>query len=215
MAIINMMINSPKHEIVQDFLNKLYQDLNGYLKYSKEQRSDYLNHDVCLTYGEVHYLSLMQFAEEIKLQSDDVFLDLGSGLGKICTSILLGTPCKQVIGIEASTLLHQQAIKILPKLNSFLEPEHKKINLFEGNFLSAEMLPEIKKATVVFINSTAFTYELLDKISTILDSCSNIRAVLSFKPFAHLALPFNKTITIEASWDTILSRLYSRKASPN
>lgn len=210
-----MMMNSPKHEIVQDFLSKLYQDLNGYLKYSKEQRSDYLSHDVCLTYGEVHYLSLIQFAEEIKLQAEDVFLDLGSGLGKICTSILLGTSCKQVIGIEASSLLHQQAIKVLPKLDSFLEPEHKKIRLLEGNFLAPEMLPEIKKATVVFINSTAFTYDLLDKIADMLNQCPNIRAVLSFKPFAHLALPFNKTITIEASWDTILSRLYSRKTLPD
>ncbi len=210
-----MIIDLPKHEIIQDFISKLYQDLNGYLKYSKEQRSNYFSHDVCLTYGEVHYLSLMKFAEEIKLQPEDVFLDLGSGLGKICTSIVLGTPCKQVIGIEASTLLHQQAIKILPKLDSFLEPEHKKISLLEGNFLSSEMLLEIKKATVVFINSTAFTYDLLDKISEVLNQCSNIRAVLSFKPFAHLALPFEKTITIEASWDTILSRLYTRKTSPD
>ena len=208
-------MNSPKHEIIQDFLGKLYQDLNGYLKYSQEQRTDYLHHDICLTYGEVQYLSLMQFAEEIKLHAEDVFLDLGSGLGKICTSILLGTSCKQVIGIEASTSLHQQAIKILPKLNSFLEPEHKKIKLLEGNFLAAEMLPEIKRATVVFINSTAFTYDLLDKISDMLNQCSNIRVVLSFKPFAHLALPFDKTITIEASWDTILSRLYSRKTLPD
>lgn len=210
-----MTINLHNHEIIQDFISKLYQDLNGYLKYSKEQRSEYLNQNVCLTYGEVYYLSLMKFVEEIKLQAEDVFLDLGSGLGKICTSILLGTSCKQVIGIEASTSLHQQAIKILPKLDSFLGPNHKKIKLLEGNFLAAEMLPEIKKATVVFINSTAFTYDLLDKISDMLNQCSNIRAVLSFKPFAHLALPFDKTITIEASWDTILSRLYTSKASPD
>ena len=77
--------------------------------------------------------------------------------------------------------------------------------------MSPQNFAEIKRATVVFINSTAFTYDLLDKIAEVLNQCSNIRAVLSFKPFANLTLPFYKTVVIEASWDSILSRLYAKK----
>lgn len=206
-----MIKNALNHEIVQGYLDNLYQEANGYLKYSSEEKSQYISHDVCITYGEVLYLSLISFTEQLNLDSRDTFLDLGSGLGKICTSILLGTACKRVIGIEASTRLHQQAIKVLPQLTHFLEAEHKTLDLIHGNFLSSELLPEIQRATVVFINSTAFTYDLLDKIEGVLNQCPNIRAVLSFKPFANLTLPFNKTVIIEASWDSILSRLYTPK----
>ncbi len=210
-----MIKNTVNHEIVQGYLDNLYQDVNGYLKYTPEEKNHYTNNDVCITYGEVLYLSLIAFAKQIQLGPQDVFLDLGSGLGKICSSILLGTSCRQAIGIEASGRLHEQAIKILPKVVSFLVAEHKKLNLIQGNFLAPELLPEIKHATVVFINSTAFTYDLLDKIAVVLNQCPNIRAVLSFKPLANLTLPFNKTVILEASWDSILSRLYARKTLPD
>ena len=196
------------HEIVQEYLTNLYQEMNGYLKYTPQEIENYSHHDVCLTYGEVHYLSLMAFAKKIHLGPHDIFLDLGSGLGKICVSVLLGTECQEAIGIEASLKLHQQAIKIFPKLE--LKLKNKQLSLLQGNFLSPDKLPNIKKATVVFINATAFTYDLLDKIGLVLNQCPNIRAILSFKPFANLTLPFSQTIRIEASWDSILARLYSQ-----
>ena len=199
------------HEIAQDYLNSLYQEMNGYLRYSPDEVKKYLVQDVCLTYGEVLYPSLIRFAQTVCLKKEDVFLDLGSGLGKVCASIALGTPCGEVMGIEASENLHQQVAKILPKLQALLQAENKKITLIQGNFLSPQNFAEIKRATVVFINSTAFTYDLLDKIAEVLNQCSNIRAVLSFKPFANLTLPFYKTVVIEASWDSILSRLYAKK----
>jgi precorrin-6B methylase 2 len=203
------------HEEVQCNLDGIYKNLSGYLAYTDIERKRYVENNICITYGEVQYLSLIKFSEKIHLGHEDVFLDLGSGLGKICASILLGTACKEAIGIEASENLHQQALTILPKLKAFLEPENKKLNLYKNNFLSPEMLPVIQRATVVFINSTAFTYDLLDKIGVVLNQCPNIRAVLSFKPFANLSLPFNKTIIIEASWDSILARLYSSKTHSN
>jgi precorrin-6B methylase 2 len=203
------------HEILQGFLAQLYQEATGYLRYSPEEVKNYFNQAVCLTYGEVEYLSLIAFAQKIHLGPNDVFLDLGSGLGKICASILLGTPCKEAIGIEAALGLHEQAIKVLPKLNVFLEPEDKKITLCQGNFLSPQFLPHIQRATVVFINSTAFTCELLDKIGLMLNHCPFIRAIFSFKPFANLNLPFSQSISIEASWDTVLGRLYASKTIPN
>lgn len=197
------------------YLNTLYQDANGYLKYSPEEIKAYSSDDVCLTYGEVLYPSLMHFAKQINLKPEDIFLDLGSGLGKVCASILLGTPCREVIGIEASSSLHKQSNKILPTLQAYAKKDNKKIKLIEANFLSSEMLPKIQRATVVFMNSTAFTYDLLDKIGIVLNQCPSIRAVLSFKPFSNLKLPFEKTIIIEASWDSILSRLYSIKSISN
>jgi H3 lysine-79-specific histone-lysine N-methyltransferase len=200
------------HEMLQGFLAQLYQEATGYLRYSPEEVKNYFNQGVCLTYGEVEYLSLIAFAQKIHLNTNDVFLDLGSGLGKICASILLGTPCKTAIGIEASLGLHEQAIKALPKLNVFLEPEEKKIHLLQGNFLSPQYLPEVQRATVVFINSTAFTSDLLDKIGEMLNKCLSIRAIFSFKPFANLTLPFCQSILIETSWDTVLGRLYASKS---
>ena len=196
------------HEIVQSHLRRLYQQATGHLNYSTEDYQHYYNNQVCLTYGEVEYLSLITFAQKINLNADDVFLDLGSGLGKICASILLGTACKEAIGIEASQQLHEQATVVLPGLSVFLEPEQKQIKLLHGNFLAPESLKYIQKATVVFINSTAFTSDLLDKIGVILNHCPNIRAVVTFKPFSNLNLPFSQTLLMEASWDSVLAWIY-------
>lgn len=55
----------------------------------------------CLqVYGETSYDLICQMIDEINITSDDIFLDLGSGVGQVVLQMAAATPCKICLGVE-------------------------------------------------------------------------------------------------------------------
>ena len=71
---------------------------------------------VCPTYGELHYYSVKKLIHLMQLGDQDIFLDLGSGLGKCALQLFMQAPAKRVVGIEALQSLSDQANRVATKV---------------------------------------------------------------------------------------------------
>lgn len=187
---------------IDSYLQKLYQTF-AYPVYSPDRHHQAMTQNICLTYGEILTPSLCKLLDKINPSADDVWLDLGSGMGKTLLTTLLYTPIRKLIGYEANDQLTQIARQLLAHLPE--EWQHtRQVQLETANFLEKDF----NAATIVYICSTCFTESLLDAISEKLNHSSHVRLILSLKPLVKLRLPFWRTFRVECSWDTGLIYAY-------
>lgn len=197
-------------ELYQEYLAKVYRDTSGYLTYPPEQKEFFTKTNVCTTYGELLYPGVKKMISEMNLQPTDVFLDLGSGLGKCALQIFMQTNLPKVIGVEASQALVDQAHKVLKQVKSdfpLFWDNNRELNLMCDNFLHADW----DGATIVYTCSTSFTDELLQGIAKKINAHPKIEQVLSMRAISNLNLPLKKVIQVECSWDTSQINVYSNR----
>ena len=160
------------------------------------------------TQGEILYPSITKLLSHLQLTTEDSFVDLGSGCGKIVSQVFLTSLVKTAGGIEIIPELHQIALKIADKIkldfpDSFARD--RQLNFFLGNFLEIPFTT----ATVVLINAVCFSPGLLQTIGEVFNNTPSIHTVLSLRPIHSLTrLVFQKTIHIQCSWDSALCYIY-------
>lgn len=167
--------------------------------------------DICSTYGEILLPSIDKLLRIISCSNEDVFVDYGSGLGKIVLHVFLKTVVKAAYGIELSPELHKHAVNAAKKLHYDLPDLYdgeRQLEFFLGDFLERP----ISNATIAIINATCFTQPLLNKLGKVLENTSSLHTVLSTRPINTLQrLAFKKSVRIECSWDTALCYIYGGK----
>lgn len=166
--------------------------------------------DVTKSDGEILYPSLNQILKNIILLKEDVFVDLGSGSGKIVSYVFLHSLVKQAIGIEVVPKLHHQAQWIANKMRKEL-PEFfengRQLTFLQGDFLQMDL----SMATILIINSTCFNQAMMIALGDIINKMTNIHTVLTLRPFANLQrLVFAKMIRVQCSWDSALCYIYNK-----
>lgn len=189
--------------ICQYYLNILYHDA--------QKKNDILLNDICDVYGEVLYPSVDKLLSAVPLSDTDVFVDYGSGLGKMVIQVFLKSLVKEAYGIEILPELNQQALiaahRLQHDLPEFFENQ-RKLTFLSGSFLELRLA----SPTVAMIVSTCFTQSVLNALGTIIEATPSLHTVLTLRPIRTLKrLPFKKTIRIECSWDTVLCYVYSNK----
>lgn len=108
------------------------------------------------------------------MNKDDVFLDIGAGIGKLAMQVFLTTPCQRALGVELADFRYrqsQQAMVLLQrmgteaKVGSSLDAgeshvsfamEGRELKFERGDLLNFDM----KEATVVFAADLAFPADL-------------------------------------------------------
>lgn len=170
------------------------------------------NNPIYETYGEVLYPSVDKLLRAITLTEKDIFIDLGSGMGKIVIQFFLKSMVKAAYGIELKPDLHQLALNAAARLQCDL-PEFyiggRQLTFLSGSFLETPFTT----ATVALINPACFPQSLLNKLGTILEDTPSIHTVLSLRPISTLRrLVFMKVIRIECSWDSALCYVYGSRA---
>lgn len=196
----------------QKYIIDLYADISGYIGYEIEKQDEPLQHLISLTYGEILYEGVNTIINNININEQDIFYDLGSGIGKLVLQFFLSTPIKKAQGIEASLARHQVAANIFNKVTQQL-PElftqnqgQRLLQSAQGNFL----LHDILDATIIFIDSVCFSEETLKHISTILNNCPHLKHVISSKALT-IKLPLEKKLQLACSWQpTTECYLYSK-----
>lgn len=188
-----------KNLMCNQYLDILYKDSLGFQEKKK----------ISETYGEILTPAINKIISKLDISNDDIFLDLGSGLGKIALQFFLCSEVQESYGIEISPTLYHQSILITQKfkqdLPEFYEDD-RKLNFMCGDFLQLN-LPQ---ATIVLISSRCFSQRLLNAVAEKLETLENLRCLLTLRPFPHLKkLVFRKTLRIECSWDTALCYLYA------
>lgn len=154
------------------------------------------------TNGEILYPSAAKLLTALPLTHHDIFLDLGSGLGKFVQQVFSTTQVREAHGIEISEELHHQALLATKNIQ---QPNHRKLNFIQGDFLEIPW----PAPTVLFICATCYTQATLCAIGNIINHTPSIHTVMSLRPIPTLQrLPFKEVIRIECTWDTALCYVY-------
>lgn len=195
------MIN--KSNLCQLYLKSLYQHLSGHELNRKYKAT------IAETYGEILYESVSELIYQLTLSANDIFFDLGSGLGKVVTQVFLQSEVKEATGIEINPELYQYALLAAHKVQEDL-PEFfsggRQLRFLQGDFLEVSF----EKATVILISSPLFTPETLFILGKMINLNTNINKVISLRPlFSLTRLSMKKVIRVEGSWDSALCYLYA------
>jgi precorrin-6B methylase 2 len=132
------------------------------------------NSNVDTTYGEIMEEGVSLILSKLNLTEQDVFLDLGSGAGRVVLQVFLEKNIKS-IGIEFIEKRYKMAEESLRQL-------HEKINASKVHFIKGDFFTENwSNATCIFMCNTCFTEDVMDKIMARLGSCKKLRYVIMLK----------------------------------
>lgn len=132
--------------------------------------------------------------DEIKITADDVFVDLGSGVGQVVLQMAASTPVKICYGIEKADVPSRYAEGMNATFKMWMRWFGKKYGdyeLIKGDFLADEHREKIMSATIVFVNNFAFgpnvDHQLKERFADLRDGAR----IVSSKSFC----PLNFRIT--------------------
>lgn len=195
-------------ELYQAFFAQVYQHTQSYVKTESGEKSIQIQSGINSTYGEMHYFSVKKLIHYLNITPEDVFVDLGSGLGKLALQVFIQSQAGKVIGIEALSFLNQQTYPVLPHAREKF-PEcwenNRVFKLIEDNFLTAHW----EDPTIIYTCSTCFRMDLLDAIGLKINDTPSVKQVLSLRPLPTLnRFQLKRVFTVECSWDSALCYHY-------
>lgn len=145
-------------------------------------------------YGETSYDLVCQMIDQIEISQDDVFIDLGSGVGQVVLQMAATKPTKVCWGIERADVPSKYAVGMDDKFKAWMKWFGKKFGeyqLIKGDFLADEHREKINTATIVFVNNFAFgptvDHQLKERFADLRDGAK----IVSSKSFC----PLNFRIT--------------------
>jgi hypothetical protein len=162
------------------------------------------------SYGEILFQSMDKIIQSIPFNDQDIFIDYGSGLGKIAAQVFLSTPAKAVYGLEIELELYESSIQsahhIKTELPEFYYP-NRTLEFIHGNFLSHA----ITNATIIMVASPCFGLSMIDQLAKRFDEQPNLRYLISLRPLDQMKkLSFKKIIPVQGTWDKALCYIYAR-----
>ncbi len=147
--------------------NDLFLGVDGYLLADLSKRKFNLKENAEFTYGEINFDEFAKILQEAEIKSNQqVFYDLGSGVGKAVMAAALSGYFKKVCGIELLPDLFQASEKVLTRFNQevkslFLEAEKLEIIFRNENFFETDF----SDVDVVFIQCTCMKDEIMNKLA--------------------------------------------------
>lgn len=139
-------------------------------------------------YGETSFDLIDQMIDQIEISQDDVFIDLGSGVGQVVLQIAATKPTKICLGIERADVPSQYAIRLDDNFKIWMKWFGKTFGIYQlikGDFLADEHREKINSATIVFVNNFAFgptvDHQLKERFADLRDG-AKIVAPKSFCP---------------------------------
>lgn len=169
--------------------------------WGKVSTSDQLNQHVYLTYGTISNAGIDKFLEDVRppLDANDVFFDLGSGVGNVCDRVFARTNVRKCVGIEYDH--DRYAVS-----SALSRHGQRQVTFIQGNFMDQDW----SDATVLFMDSIMFSNDTLQQIEyKALATCPRLRYVISMKRLpSTTALHFLKTIDVKVSWGVSTCNLY-------
>ncbi|XP_014257379.1 histone-lysine N-methyltransferase, H3 lysine-79 specific-like isoform X2 [Cimex lectularius] len=145
---------NPSRGLLRHILQQVYnqavydpEKLNQYEPFSPE------------VYGETSFDLVCQMIDQINISKDDIFIDLGSGVGQVVLQMAAATPCKICLGVEKADVPSKYAEGMNKNFRKWMGWYGKKFGeykLIKGDFLTEEHREKIISASIVFVNNFAF-----------------------------------------------------------
>lgn len=141
-------------------LRRLYRDVDGFeIAPSQERRIARARSSP--TYGEVMPAATVQLVDALALGRDDVFVDLGSGVGKVVVTAALRSAVGRAVGIELARDRHDRAREVVARGEGegLLRPGAVELRNEDV------MRTDLSDATVLYTCSTAFPYAFTERLA--------------------------------------------------
>mgnify|MGYP006427492525 CR=1 FL=1 len=184
---------------VNKLITHLYENKTGILKSYKD--IDIPTHETNFSsgYGEIKFDAIFEIIKNINFEEDDVFLDLGCGIGRFCLEIFLTTKIKKVIGVELERNRFNIAQETKNKLQKYLSKKNKSTRelLFYNENINNF---DINQANVIYLCSLCFPQKLIQIITNKLEEHPRLKAVISFNKLNTPSLKLKNKITIPTTW---------------
>nr|XP_039259776.1 uncharacterized protein LOC120336220 isoform X1 [Styela clava] len=145
-------------------------------------------------YGETSFELISQMIKELDMKEDDIFIDLGSGVGQVVLQVASSTPCKMCYGVEKAPLPAQYAVTMERNFRRWMKwygKTYRPYKISEADFLSDDWREKISTATVIFVNNYAFGPEVDHQLKLRFQNLREGARIVSSKAFA----PVNFRIT--------------------
>ena len=139
-------------------------------------------------YGELPAEPAARLFRWLRLSAEDVFVDLGSGTGKLVAQAVCTTPVGGAVGVELSTFRHQVAETTWARLRAQVAPEEGRRLDARVRWLQEDLrVSDLSQATVVYAGATCFPTPLLSSLAARAYEAPRLRAqvmsmVLVFQP---------------------------------
>ncbi|KYO36011.1 histone-lysine N-methyltransferase, H3 lysine-79 specific isoform A [Alligator mississippiensis] len=179
----------PSNGLLRHILQQVYnhsvtdpEKLNNYEPFSPE------------VYGETSFDLVAQMIDEIKMTEDDLFVDLGSGVGQVVLQVAAATNCKHHYGVEKADIPAKYAETMDREFRKWMKwygKKHAEYTLERGDFLSEEWRERIANTSVIFVNNFAFGPEVDHQLKERFANMKEGGRIVSSKPFAPLNFRIN------------------------
>jgi SAM-dependent methyltransferase len=149
------------------------------------------------TYGELQPTATLRLLDYFELQRDDVFVDLGSGGGKVTLAAGLFTKVRRARGVELSHERHALACEARSRAVARRLLSRRKCEFIHGDLRRTPL----EDATVVYTCSTAFSTPFLMGIARRLARAPRLRCFASFRDLdPHPRFELAETLRLDVSW---------------
>lgn len=152
--------NAYPRKQTHELLTALYQGISGW-QLAKMALAKRGWQDNRFTYGEIPLFTFAAVLDKAQPKPEDVFYDLGCGVGKTVLAAALLYKLKKAVGIEYFPEIHAvclqcaDTLRRLPRLSEYFPDKELNLEFQQGDLLDAN----IQDATIVFINATCFIGE--------------------------------------------------------
>ncbi|XP_031616788.1 histone-lysine N-methyltransferase, H3 lysine-79 specific-like [Contarinia nasturtii] len=146
-------------------------------------------------YGETSFEVVCQMIDLIEASPEDVFIDLGSGVGQVVLQMSAALPLKSCLGIERADVPSKYAVEMDFTFRRWMRWFGKKLNdfqLIKGDFLADEHRDKITTATIVFVNNFAFGAKVDHDLKERFGDLSDGTKIFSSKNFCKLNFRLNE-----------------------
>ncbi|KAI2810480.1 Histone-lysine N-methyltransferase, H3 lysine-79 specific [Blomia tropicalis] len=139
-------------------------------------------------YGETSYQFVQQMVNQFNFTENDVFIDLGSGVGQVVLHVAAASKCR-CIGIEKADLPAEYAERMQNRFRLWMKWFGKscsEFELYKGDFFDQQFSEMIHSASFIFVNNFAFGPEVDHRLKAIFENLRDGARILSSKAFCAL-----------------------------
>lgn len=191
---------------LNDMINKAYMNVSGF-GISPEDSKKFEQLGCASTYGEITFQGVDTLLTKLKLTNNDVFYDLGCGVGKMVVQVYLGSPVKKSVGIELCHDRAQKALNIKEQLikDNKIEKD-RTLAFYQESFLDSNL----DDATIIYLASTCFPEDLMKKITDKIETLKPGLRIATLKKLAESAkLKLVEEFILPMTWsDSTTAYLY-------
>lgn len=151
-------------------------------------------------------MSIPDFVQFANMTVDDVFVDLGSGLGRLLVATAITAPARELLGIELDYQWATTSQRALERLQQSGVFRGRHVSILCGDMLAEDW----EEATVAYSCPTCFSDAIIEELCLQANESPRLRRFISTKPLPWLDWEYQGRIAVQFSWDSGFLYRYDR-----